>query len=273
MNPIATVLWLALLVGCALAKSAVDVKDIHDISFKIVGGKDAEKGQFPHQVSMRSSLNNAHFCGGSIISTRFILTAAHCCQAQNAKPDRVYVIVGALHRLSGGVKMALEKIIAHQQYSQRTIKNDISLLQTKDEIVYSEFVRPIPLPTELPTVGGDLAVTLSGWGRNTFPTPPGASALPDILQFAPAATLSFAKCKQRFQLTPAYIFLSETNLCTTNPKGRGACHGDSGNFKSVLLIDQHYTNWKSYLFFFLAKNRRSIDFGKGESFGRHCFVG
>lgn len=249
MNPITTALLLALLVGCALARSAVDVKDIRDMSFKIVGGKDAEKGQFPHQVSMRSKLMNAHFCGGSIISTRFILTAAHCCQAQNAKPNLVYVIVGALHRLSGGVKMDLEKILVHQQYSQQTIKNDISLLQTKDEIVYSEFVKPIPLPTEIPPVGGDLAVTVSGWGRNTFPTPPGSSSLPNILQFAPAETLSFAKCKQRFLFTPAYKFLSETNICTTNPKGRGACHGDSGNFKSFLLIDQHFTNLKSFLFF------------------------
>lgn len=244
MNPINTALLLALLVGCALARSTIDFK-------RVVGGEDAEKGQFPHQVSMRSRFSDSHFCGGSIISTRFIVTAAHCTQQQNANPQNVYVVVGALHRLSGGIKIVLDKIVAHQHYSHRTIKNDISLLHTVEDIVYSELVQPIALPTERP--GGDLAVTVSGWGRNTFPTPPGASPLPDILQFAPADTLSFTECKSRFQTTSAAKYLSDTNVCTVNPKGRGACHGDSGNLKSFLLIDQHYTKYLEIYFCSIKK--------------------
>lgn len=43
---------------------------------KIVGGDNASPGQFPYQVSLRK--NKSHFCGGSIIDSRTILTAAHC---------------------------------------------------------------------------------------------------------------------------------------------------------------------------------------------------
>lgn len=43
---------------------------------KIVGGKDAEIKDFPYQVSVQSF--NSHICGGSIISRRHVLTAAHC---------------------------------------------------------------------------------------------------------------------------------------------------------------------------------------------------
>lgn len=161
MNPINTALLLALFVGCTLARSA-------DVDFtRVVGGEDAEKGQFPHQVSLLSKYSKSHFCGGSIIAPRFILTAAHCTQDLYAIPENVYAIVGALKRSSGGIKVTLDKIVAHQKYNHKTIKNDISLLRTAHEMVYSELVKPIALPTELPPAGGDLAVTISGWGRNS----------------------------------------------------------------------------------------------------------
>lgn len=43
---------------------------------RIVGGSDAEPGQFPYQVSLRNQ--HSHTCGGSILNENWILTAAHC---------------------------------------------------------------------------------------------------------------------------------------------------------------------------------------------------
>ena len=48
---------------------------------RIVGGKEAAPGQFPHQVGLRITMGSrTAFCGGSILSDRVILTAAHCAQ-------------------------------------------------------------------------------------------------------------------------------------------------------------------------------------------------
>merc|ERR1711935_1205234 len=46
---------------------------------KIVNGKDAELGQFPHQVLWARDAYASVFCGGSIYNKSTIITAAHCC--------------------------------------------------------------------------------------------------------------------------------------------------------------------------------------------------
>ncbi|GLH12150.1 Lectizyme [Gryllus bimaculatus] len=43
---------------------------------RIVGGRDTNIKFYPFQVSLQ--LNGSHWCGGSVISANYILTAAHC---------------------------------------------------------------------------------------------------------------------------------------------------------------------------------------------------
>lgn len=129
---------------------------------------DAEVGQFPYQVSLRRGpKQNQHFCGGSIISDRVILSAAHCTQGWAAIPTNVFAVVGAWHINNDGTTMNISKIVNNKGFARETMLNDISLLLTTESITFSEYVKPIALPIENLPENGDYPVLLSGWGRVT----------------------------------------------------------------------------------------------------------
>ncbi|EEC01848.1 serine-type enodpeptidase, putative [Ixodes scapularis] len=66
---------------------------------RIVGGKDAERIEFPWQISLRRKLplintDRGHTCGGSIISEQYVVTAAHCVDGLFTFPSNYKVMVG-----------------------------------------------------------------------------------------------------------------------------------------------------------------------------------
>lgn len=130
---------------------------------RIVGGTVATKGQFPYQVAVRVQDRPGqafrHDCGGSILNTNFVLTAAHCTAFYTIKT--LIAVVGA-HHINGGTVHPLAEIINHPQYDPNTIRNDVALLKTAQPIVYTRYVQPIPISSQH-AYGGFEGIT-SGWG-------------------------------------------------------------------------------------------------------------
>lgn len=136
---------------------------------RIVGGETALRQEdFPYQVSIRLNTSNDHFCGGSIISNRFILSAAHCAEEHIPRAKWVVAHMGSLDVNRGGVDMYMDKIISHTEWDRPNRINDIALLRTAQEIIFSDTIQPIALPKHnLPKEGNTPAI-LSGWGANTI---------------------------------------------------------------------------------------------------------
>lgn len=137
---------------------------------RIIGGVTAQPGQFPYQVSLRAlerlpnnSVVIGHRCGSSIISNRWILTAAHCTQDAFSKPSSMAVYVGAHHINNDGQKNLIEEIVDHPDFDRPNLKNDISLLRTVKPIQFSKAVQPIPLRKGFVAKGTPSIV--SGWGE------------------------------------------------------------------------------------------------------------
>lgn len=183
----------------------------------IVGGSTASSGQFPHQVSLRSS-GNSHFCGGFIINTRWVGSAAHCTIGRSA--GNTVSVVGTNHRTSGGFAHSTARIVNHPSYNSQTLANDISMVQTASTITFTSLVRSIPLGSTF--IGGGVSATVSGWGQTSHP---GSAAT--SLQFLTAPTLTNANCRSRFSAGNAARVFDNT-ICTFLRTGTGTCMGDSG---------------------------------------------
>lgn len=166
MNTFGLLLALAtFVVACHIATAAPFEND--DIE-RIINGQTATPGQFPYQASLRvwaqpqgaPRPSFIHFCGGSIISKRWILTAAHCL-VELTDQNRVIIVLGTNHISQGGDRYQKERHIVHPKFDVN-ILNDVGLVKSKKDFVYSARVRPIELNTS--PVGAGVTVTVSGWG-------------------------------------------------------------------------------------------------------------
>ncbi|XP_017889733.1 chymotrypsin-1-like [Ceratina calcarata] len=189
-----------------------------DVDTQIVGGKDAAVGQFPYQVSLRQ--NGRHFCGGSIINNRYILTAAHC--VEGSSPSKITVHAGTTKVDQPGDSYAAEKIVAHRDYSSISLVNDVALIRVNKNIAFTNLVKPIELASGSKTYEGSACI-LSGWGTTRV-----NGNVPTNLQWINLVIETNAKCKK------SHWRVQASHICSFTKTGEGACHGDSGG---PLVVD------------------------------------
>ncbi|XP_055607408.1 serine protease SP24D-like [Uranotaenia lowii] len=177
-------------------------------SARIVGGSNARAGQFPWQVALLRS--GRFICGGSLISNRWVLSAAHCVhnRISVAPASEFTVLAGTINLYVGGTRRPVQRIIAHENYG--SFGNDVALLELSSAILNSTNVRPIAMARSISNLASSL-VTISGWGQTS-----NSGSLPQILQYNTASILPGVQCG------PAGI------LCLFSPANNGACFGDSG---------------------------------------------
>jgi len=185
---------------------------------KIVGGEDAQVGQFPYQISLLWS--GSHICGGSVIGPNLVVTAAHCVEGDS--PSVLAVIAGKHRRTVTGPneqRRQVSRIVVHENYNSNTFANDIALLHVAEAFDFSgQYVKPIGLPSHQEAAPRNIIV--SGWG-----TTRSGGQLADILQWVQLPTIADADCGRMY---PNEDIL-DSMMCAGLPEGgKDSCQGDSG---------------------------------------------
>lgn len=147
-----------ILIVCIL----VEKSDGYRLQGRIIDGNAAKLKQFPYHVSLYKINGQHYFCGGAIISKRFILSAAHCFYKKKRSADSIYGVVGQVNLKRTSNRLKFTKIRLHAKFNPKYNWNDIALLQTKDSIIYNEFTKPVALPTV--DIGGERSAIVSGFG-------------------------------------------------------------------------------------------------------------
>lgn len=186
---------------------------------RIVGGAQTTIQHFPWQVSM--IYQSRHRCGGSVVSERFVLTAAHC--TTGALASLMSIRAGSSNRNSGGVVVAVKRIIQHPNYSGHGNDYDISLLSLMKSLDFSESIRAIRLPSAGETISPGSRVWVTGWGD----THESFGISPTFLHFTTLPIVDNHVCASAYaRHTP----ITTNMLCAGYYRigGRDACQGDSG---------------------------------------------
>nr|XP_036234351.1 serine protease gd isoform X1 [Bactrocera oleae] len=136
------------------------------------GGKELVRGQFPWMAAVyrKETVHSlSYICGGTLLSQRSVVSAAHC--FQNLPATQVALFLGRTNLESfsedGFVTRDVERLIIHPDYNNLP-DADIAVMRMAAISSYTDFIRPICLWTESTQVSRvvGLSGTVAGWGSN-----------------------------------------------------------------------------------------------------------
>ncbi|XP_054729068.1 CUB and peptidase domain-containing protein 2-like [Anastrepha obliqua] len=204
------------------------LENLHKNEPKIINGTEAQWEGTRYQVSVRLAASDwffgaGHICGGTLISSRAVLTAGHCIWSANRfrNASDYSVVLGNLNRYqrdNNSLVFGVTKISVHPNFNATTYEADVAVLHL-DAAVPLNFTKayPIPLNDERNLSAGTVC-QVSGWGRTE-----NGGYSPE-LRVVDVAVVNRSQCATNYG-----GFIRDVMICAGYMEGgRDACVGDSG---------------------------------------------
>merc|ERR1719394_27265 len=184
------------------------------VNGRIVGGQETEEHEYPWQVGLVSRNGRTPWCGGTLISSTHVLTAAHCTQTD---ASNIRVLLGE-HNIADSVfnRVDVAEIINHPDYDSRTTDNDYAILRLSQAVPFTNEVAPACLPADTGATYAGVLATVTGWGTLSR-----GGNQPTALQEVDVTVTTNTECNN------AYGSITANMICAAD-SGKDSCQGDSG---------------------------------------------
>ncbi|CAH2083530.1 unnamed protein product [Euphydryas editha] len=212
----------------------------------IVGGEDANQGEFPHMAAIgwvNVEGNYAFQCGGSLISSRFVLTAGHCSKNPRMKEKKPAIVRLGDQNLDPAVSdgaspldVPIKTVHKHPEYNSPGKYNDIALFELNSDVDFEAAIRPACLWTK-PDFPGHTKAVATGWGVTSSKRGAVGS---NELQKVSLSLLENDYCDLLLNGTHNRHWwgFASTQMCAGELRGgKDTCQGDSGSPLQVASLN------------------------------------
>lgn len=184
---------------------------------RVKGGSSAQEGEWPWQASLK--INGRHYCGASLISDRYLVTAAHCFQ-KTLNPKN-YTISFGTRVTPPYMQHYVQQITIHEDYIPGEHHDDVAVVLLTEKVLFRNDVHRVCLPEATQVFPPGEGVVVTGWGALSY-----NGKYPELLQKAPVKIIDTNACNS----WEAYNgLIQDTMLCAGYMEGNiDACQGDSG---------------------------------------------
>ncbi|HGS4558930.1 TPA: trypsin-like serine protease [Vibrio cholerae] len=192
------------------------------VSSRIIGGEQAPVGAWPYMVSLTTRDKSMAWCGGSLLSERYVLTAAHCVDKKD--PSTMDVIVGAydMDNISAAERIRVKQIYVHQNYAYASGGNDIAVLELESTPTLNQFTS-IATPVDFDELRENDLLTVIGFGARKEVNGD-KSDYPTKLHQVDVPFIPIAACRTK---GGSYATQGDNVFCA-GVAGKDSCAGDSG---------------------------------------------